>query len=71
MASIPITRESNFPDKYAARIEAAQQIAPAATTATGTKFDGVYTEAPSAEHPHGVSYISVLVNEAAVLAATP
>jgi len=66
---ITITQESNMPDKAAARVAAAKTVAAGATTGIGTKFNGLYTEAPSTEHPHGVSYVSILVDPDAVTAA--
>jgi hypothetical protein len=69
VATITITQESHYADKEAARLAAARSVAPAATSAVGTKFDGIRTEGPSAEHPHGASFVTVLVDEAAVLAA--
>lgn len=69
MATVTITQESNKPDIQAARVAAAKTVAPSATTGIGTAFNGLTTEAASAAHPNGVSYVSVLVDPAAVTAA--
>lgn len=69
MPTITITQPSNFPDIEAARLAAAKSIAPTATTAIGTKFNGVSTESASSAYPHGVSHVSIHVDSAAVTAA--
>lgn len=69
MATVVITQPSTFPDLNAARIAAAKTIAPTASTAIGTRFEGQSNEAPSAAFPTGRSFITVAVDTAAVIAA--
>lgn len=69
MATTTITQESNKPDIQAARIAAAKQVSASATSGIGTAFNGLTTEAASPAHPYGVSYVSVVVDPAAVIAA--
>jgi len=69
VATIVITQPSIYPDLYAARLAAARTVLPTATSAAGTKIEGLSNAAPSAANPTGASYISVLVDPAGVNAA--
>lgn len=69
MATIVITQPSIHPDLYAARIAAARTVLPTATTAIGTKVEGLSNEAPSSANPTGSSFITVRVDPAGVNAA--